>query len=223
MEGKERFRTPHGNIAELYFREDASDRSVIESIFTNDEYGIPNDIDGWAVDIGAHVGAWSIAVALDNPRTTVLGIEALAENVLLAQRNVRLNGLEKRVKIIQRAAGASNYNQVIHYGRTDTPFDSYNRYIGNANGKGASQTVQGIRLTRLMRTTGPIQLMKIDCEGCEWQFLKSSKIKDVATIVGEYHNAADVDVVALLGDTHHVEFTAAPEPGLGSFKATRIV
>lgn len=232
MEGREHFSTPKGNRAEFFFREDTSDRSVIEAILTNDEYGLKDSsYAGWGADIGAHVGAWAIAATLDNPDLYVIAVEAIYENVLMMQRNVKLNGLEGRIKPLYRAASSSNHSVSINYGYKGTDFAAYNRYIGNLNrptntiGEGVDdfevQTVQGLRLTRLRRMLGEdIRIMKIDCEGCEFHFLKSSAIGKVQEIIGEWHDRPFTELEGLLSSTHSVTQLSG-ENGLGTFRALR--
>ena len=230
MEQKEWFTTPNGNRVEMFFREDTSDRSVIESIFTNDEYDLRGKkYQGWALDIGAHVGAWAIAAAVDNPELYVLGLEAVYENVLMFQRNVRLNNLEHRIKPLYRAASSTNHPVQVNYGYKGNEFATYNRFIGNLNrptndidtGAFEIQTVQGLRLTRVLRILGEdVRLMKIDCEGCEWRFLKSKEVGRIHEIVGEYHDRPSKEIRELLEPTHHVSITK-DDGGIGNFKAVR--
>jgi FkbM family methyltransferase len=230
VEGKETFTTPKGSKVQMFFRDDTSDRSVIESVLTNDEYNLrQSDYEGWGVDIGAHVGAWSIAAAVDNPNLLVVAIEAVYENVLMMQRNVKLNDLEKRVKPLYRAASSSNHSVNINYGYKGNDFAAYNRYIGNLSrptneidgGDHEVQAVQGLRLTRLRRMLGEdIRIMKIDCEGCEWHFLKSAAIGSVHELVGEWHDRSQAELLSLLSPTHSVSILTG-SGGLGTFRAIR--
>ena len=63
-----------------------------------------------------------------------------------------------------------------------------------------------------------VAFLKIDCEGCEWQFLDSPDIDRVDHIVGEYHIGDLVRLMGLLGGTHIVE-TWNEEGGFGMFRA----
>lgn len=186
--------TPHGNVAKFFYRaDDTNDSGVITSILTHDEYQIPEGLVGWAADIGSHIGGWAIGVALDNPRATVVAVEAVYENALLLMRNVKLNSLDDRVQVMHRAASSSNHPVTIRYGFEGAEDANVHRWIGNqrmgSDVKHTTQEVPGLRLRRLLRYIGeePIQLMKIDCEGCEWKFLKGEALRRVKEVVGEFH------------------------------------
>lgn len=230
MEGREKWTSPNGNPLEFFFREDTSDRSVIDSVVIHDEYGLKGQrYEGWGVDVGAHIGAWAITAAVDNPYLYVIAIEAIYENVLMMQRNVKLNNLESRVKPLYRAASSSNHTVQLSYAYKGDEFAHNNRYIGNLSRdtnaidmeKWEVQQVQGLRLTRLRRMLGEdIRIMKIDCEGCEWHFLKSPAISGVHEIKGEWHDKSQAELQTLLGSTHTIQITSGGE-GLGTFQAHR--
>lgn len=228
MEELRDWRTPNGRPIRLYIREgDTSDHAVVDGIMDG-EYGKPLGLNGIAVDVGAHIGSWAIATAIDNPNMAVVAIEAVYENVLMAQRNVRLNDLEQRVSVLYRAASSSNHDVRIKYGYRGSEFASTNRYIGDLLRPGNEvpgvnhyeiQTVQGIRLSRLFRILKEdVRLMKIDCEGCEWQFLKSPHVRRVHEIVGEFHGP-EADLEGLLATTHEIQRPNSMSD-LGMFRAT---
>lgn len=222
-EGQEFFRTPGGSEISMFFRDDTNDRDIIHSILDENEYGIHDNYVGWAVDIGAHIGTWSIAMAMDNPYLNVMAVEALAENALMAQRNVRLNNLEDRVKVVQRAASSSNHPQAIAYGFSGHADGVRHRYIGDQRMPQGTdhmiQTVPGIRLTRLLRLIGgKCRILKIDCEGCEWQFLRGKDLKNVEEIVGEYHSGGEARLAEALPG-----FGVTADGGeFGQFRAVRL-
>jgi FkbM family methyltransferase len=227
VEEREWFTTPNGNRVEMFYRGDTNDRSVIESIMTDDEYQLRGQqYTGWAVDVGAHVGGWAISIAKDNPHLYVLALEAVYENVLLMQRNVKLNELEAQVKPLYRAASSSNHMARIQYGFKGDPQARIHRYIGNqampADTGYEVQTVQGLRLTRLRRMIGEdIRIMKIDCEGCEWAFLRGSGLASIQEIVGEWHERngqGSGELLERLAGTHSVTISG---DGYGPFRAVK--
>lgn len=220
-EEQREWRTPNGGTARFFFREgDTSDHAVLDSILMHDEYKIRSNLTGIAVDVGAHIGGWTVAAAIDNPSLAIIAIEAIYENVLLLKRNVLLNDLGKRVKVLYRAAYSANRPVTIHYGHDATDFETTNRFIGDmrANG-GVTQEVPGMRLNRLLRTLKEdISIMKIDCEGCEAHFLRGP-VDRIREITGEFHNGADEIIAAL--PNHTVVVDGEHAAGTGLFTAIR--
>lgn len=220
MEELKEWQTPFGHTAKFFIREgDTNDHAVIDGILDENEYGITNTYHGWGVDVGAHIGGWTIAAALDNPNLYVIALEAVYENVLMLQRNVALNGLEKRVKVLYRAASSANHDVRIKYGFRGSEDARLHRYIGDQRmDDGVDfeiQVVKGLRLTRLLRMLRePIRIMKLDCESCEFQFLRPpEKTAMIEEIVGEYHGPL------LREQLPHHDFEEFGTPDLGIFRA----
>ena len=73
----------------------------------------------------------------------------------------------------------------------DDPYVENNRFIGGMLpiGDGKYAKPPGVSLTSLMkeRDIERVRFLKIDCEGCEWQFLTSPDIDRVDDIIGEFH------------------------------------
>jgi tRNA G46 methylase TrmB len=91
----EQFRTPRGRAASLYVREGTADHNNVYSCLNEDEYRL-TDLDlgeGVALDIGAHIGGVTIALALDNPQAHIIAVEALGANVEVLRANVETNGV----------------------------------------------------------------------------------------------------------------------------------
>jgi FkbM family methyltransferase len=130
--------------------------------------------------------------------------------------------MQRRVKVLHRAANSSNHDVRIAYAFKGNEQATIHRYIGNQEMPDSVdyeiQNVQGLRLTRLARFIGePIRIMKIDCEGCEMKFLNSQAISRVQEIIGEYH-AGYEQLEAILARSHNVE-RLVDEGGFGLFHA----
>ena len=216
----EQFRTPRGRAASLYTREGTSDHNNVLACLQEDEYGIAAlNLHGTALDIGAHIGGVTIALALDNPDLHVIAVEALSANIEVLTANVEANGIADRVTIVHGAADKpGKKSSDVHWGFDDNETGSHHRFIGNAQLLGITggdvETVNAWQLP-----TEEIAFAKIDCEGCEYNVFASPNVKHIALIVGEFHGGFE-QIVDLLGGTHVVTQTSGIET-FGGFKAVR--
>lgn len=223
---RETFSTPHSNPVHYWIRPDTSDWNTCNAINgQNDEYHLPEGLTGWAVDVGAHIGACAVALAIDNPGLHVIAIEALPENVDLIRQNVELNGLTDRITVIHGGATDVATRTVrVGYGDVADP-TGIHEFIGNGWAPEDSRfaEVPGISLLHVLEMTGnqPIRWMKIDCEGCERPFLDPMLLKRVQHIEGEVHpQAGGAYMDAVLSDTHDVRFPGwDANPDFGPFTA----
>lgn len=213
--------TPGGRTVTMEYRDDTSDWNTISAILTHDEYTMPRGLSGTILDIGAHVGAFAVGAAMDNPAAVVVAVEALPENADLAQRNSDLN--HAGVIVLQRAAGV---NGRVRYGASDTEFNAGHRFIGGGVWQEDSSAtvidVPTVRLWELVMDYGPVTFLKIDCEGCEWSFLEDAALGEVAEIAGEYHPRGGMGPARLrelLEPTHVV--TLDDTLDFGNFRAVR--
>lgn len=211
------FETPAGGWIRMEVRDGTSDWNTVNAITkVGDEYHLPAGRQGgWAVDVGAHIGAWTVALLVDNPGMRAIAIEALPENVVLIERNLRLNDLADRAVVICAAASSTKEPVAIGYGEVADP-TLIHEFIGNARAPEGSRFVRapGVTLEDVLalveagQGTG-VDLLKIDCEGCEFTFLASPAIGRVRAIEGEHHGPHQ-RIRELLDPTHDLLF-----PGLG--------
>lgn len=200
--------TPKGNEFKMECREGTSDENICRLIASLDEYGLGvHTFKGVALDIGAHIGTVTVPLLIDNPDLIVLACEPVFENVMMLRRNISLNGVDKRVTVLPIAVGPDGILPISH------GYKGRHRHIGNL-GEGDSEHTDDIvsmSLTAIQRGIGkPLALMKLDCEGCEWDALADPAISQVEMIVGEFHATGRAKgmtrVQDLLGDTHRVFF-----------------
>ena len=221
------FRTPRGNAATMHFRHNTSDWNTLTSAMAEDEYGLRALVlSGHALDIGAHIGGVAVGLALDNPDLSITAVEPVPDNAHLLRANVDANGLRDRVKVITGAAGHGLVT--VWYGYRGSEIAEHHAFIGNSSlandhgGEGDPESVTYLGLTlRELADDMAVDLLKIDNEGGEYDFLADPAVGLCGIILGEWHNVrghVQGDVVDLLRDTHDVTFTG-PVEGPGGFRA----
>lgn len=224
--------SPRGATGRIRTRPDTSDLSIAGCALrvwghTDDEYRLADlHVDGVFVDVGAHIGAVTLAVLLDNPAARAICVEPLAENCAAIAANMAANGLTERVTIL-RAAIAPGETASIDYGYDGSEYLRNHRYVGNIGASvdaRSATTVPTVSLTRLVEWAGgAIDAIKLDCESCEWHALTEPAVSACRVIFGEWHGdkGGDIeDVRALLAATHDVE-SLADLGGTGIFRAVR--
>lgn len=184
-------------------REDTNDADVIRSIYEG-EYSLPHareyEFGAVSVDLGAHIGAYTVWACTRYSGLKMLAIEPLPENLELVRENCGLNQLLDRVRIECAAAGSMKEDCVrIAYNCEEDASGKRHRFIGNGNNlkQGSkSVTVDRLTLASILKTieaefsTGKIWTLKADCEGGEYPLLEEAtniELSMIKWIVGEHH------------------------------------
>jgi len=176
---------PDGGVAKIVARE------------IRDSYGLadlglqPGDV---VVDIGAHVGVVSVFMAKRYPGIRLLCYEPVPENFERLARNLQANGVT-----------ASAFN----YGVSGDGRDLVIRGDLAMNSGGSGAFVDGdiicIAPTVTLRDIfeeheiDRVALLKIDCEGAEYEILRASEdlLGRIDRLRGEFHSREDVAAVDL--------------------------
>lgn len=212
----------------MLYRTDTNDWNTLSASLTQDEYGLkPLHLSGTAIDVGAYLGGVTVALAMDNPDLRVIAVEPVPPNVELLRRNVTLNGLDSRVEVIEAAIGDGKIT--VSYGYKGSESLEHHAFVGNSTLAGEftgeatheERTYIGYSLAGLVNgDVDRVSFLKIDCEGCEWQALKT--LPPVERIHGEWHpvrSQKQSDVCELLPG-FEVTFSG-PDTGPGGFVAVR--
>jgi FkbM family methyltransferase len=165
--------------------------------------------DGWTVfDIGGGIGDFAIFVASQNPKNVVYAFEPTPRSFTLLQENLQLNQIEN-ARVYPQAIWSSDGQIVI-----DTTAGEPGQYVSrtiNVDEKTKNDRilVPSITLSRAFEATGlgNCNLMKIDCEGAEYEILFGTPpavLDRIERIIMEYHDNVTkythTDLVAFLRD-----------------------
>jgi len=152
-------------------------------------YGNPGDLGSYkwldvkekrVLDVGASIGDTAVYFALRGARE-VVAFEPYPFPYSFALKNVEVNGL-MNVRIINAGIYSHDSTVKVTMGKTA------DYYVLKTSDEPNAVQVPLYSLDRVLQEYGPFDVMKIDCEGCEYDaILNSKKIVDLKQIQIEYH------------------------------------
>ncbi|WP_276929848.1 FkbM family methyltransferase [Ferroplasma acidiphilum] len=155
------------------------------------------------VDIGANIGDSSISFAIEGAKK-VVALEPYPYSYKWAVENIKLNNLENKIEIINAGYGEHG---IIHI---DDKVSTIGTVLEATEGgkKINLLSLNDIVLNYIRYLDGEI-LLKMDCEGCEYNILKEPDdvLKKFNRIVIEYHNGYENIKTKLESIGFAVEFT----------------
>ena len=134
------------------------------------------------VDIGGHVGAFSLLAAALLPDAHVTTFEPSKLRTEYLQRNIHLNGFEGRITVVPAAVGGTRAQAQL----VDMVLTSPTSPV-----EGEFVEVLGIE-EAAAKIDGPIHLLKMDCEGGEYEIVAGASeatLRRIERLVLEYHPA----------------------------------
>jgi len=159
------------------------------------------DVQGKRVlDIGASIGDTAVYFALRGARE-VVAFEPYPFPYQLALKNVEANGL-RNVRVIN--AGVSGSDGTVRVTRGETAIGDDLKPSDEPD----AVEVPIYSLDRVLEEYGPFDVLKMDCEGCEYDaILNSKRIGELRQIQMEYHYGPGRLVEALRNAGFEVEAT----------------
>jgi FkbM family methyltransferase len=163
--------------------ENEEDNFVLNEIFGDNNYRIPEDLSGkTVVDIGANIGAVSLLCAKRGAR--VRCFEPQPDNIIALNKNISLNGFD--VDLVKKAVGKPGIAEITNkYGAS-----SMTDFVKDKYGADDTAQVEVISLDEALKGIPHVDLLKIDCEGAEFDIIagaSESSLKKVDSICMEIH------------------------------------
>jgi FkbM family methyltransferase len=151
------------------------------------------------VDIGAHVGFFSILAAMKAKGGHVYAFEPAPENFSMLKENVSLNGIKNITVINHAVSHESGTRNFVLYPESS---GAHSFTSAELNQKNVIQ-VSAISFESFIHEAGieAVHFLKMDCEGAEYEILFncSSKTLHMIRAIGmEYHNVDDEHTVQQL-------------------------
>lgn len=147
--------------------------------------------DGWkVVDIGGGIGDYTIFAAYNHPNARVLAYEPFPESFRLLRDNLNLNHIDG-VEIFSQAV--SGQKSTLQFGASSSDPLSMQTAHGMPAPAGDALQVTAVSLASIVNgpAGGRIDLLKLDCEGAEYDILLNSApsaLEKIDRIVMEYHD-----------------------------------
>jgi len=196
------FPSPCGKWADFMLRENTNDENTIQAVFKEDEYhlfSLPVRDGGVVVDIGGHIGTFSVLAALMHPTAKVYTYEPCAENYELICETLAINKLQRQVQANLKAVWKKEEEVITIFFGDETAFGTEHRFnCSHFQGWGKTDKdrkfdIETVSLHSILEDNKieRVDVLKIDCEGSEYEIFKHASKKDlnkIDYIIGEYHN-----------------------------------
>lgn len=165
---------------------------VINDIYVNKEYHKSLDKiqnNSVVIDIGAHIGVFSIFVTTLGKNIHVYSYEPSEENFRILERNIILNS-SSNVHVFKLAVSGRRGKRTLFINKNPAGNSFFVK-------KGRKVIVNTITLKDVLDSNNIVNcdLIKMDCEGAEYEILFNTPenyLKKIRNICLEYHNIYDV-------------------------------
>jgi hypothetical protein len=148
-------------------------------IFIKKDYGniVKNSV---IVDIGANIGFFSI-YALINGAKKVYCYEPNSEAFKILKKNIKKNSFSNKVHTFQKAV-SSNNRKFISINLTSSPYNQVTKNLIKNDFKYEKVSTVSLNNQILINNIKSVDLLKIDCEGSEYDIFPSLTRKTIEII-----------------------------------------
>lgn len=171
---------------------------TLVNVFCGPEYLVLPD-DSFIIDIGANVGTFVVYAAWRAPAARIVAYEPVGYVFSRLVEQCQQAGLSDRVKLYNEAVGAADGMRDMYISGSDDVSSSFIPV-------GRWKSIQRVPVRSIASVMDDVQdrrisLLKLDCEGCEWEIIRGMS-GDVAEIIDrvcvECHPVDSRDVTAIM-------------------------
>lgn len=215
METK-KFELPWEDVPSLIYRPGTSDEAIIKAILVDQqEYLFPKFEPKIIWDVGANIGVTAVIFANIYPEAKIYCFEPEPLNFDLLEMNTKHY---KNVKCFDSGLGDKTCSKLLFKSDDPKNLGGFSTFI---KGKGVvHDEVSILRTQLLVDQMGCPDLIKIDCEGAEFEILNDIPgIERVKFITGELHGVNDYGLLGLLDKHFKLQFSKAFDSPVWHFSA----
>ncbi len=217
-----------GHPLQFQVRPGTDDTNIVDEVANSEYYRNGRAMltaNSTVIDVGGHIGSFSIMSALTGARAVVL--EPVPVNFEMIKANIQLNNLQNQVKAINAAVWSTAGEQSLGVADDSTGGSGFWYKKPSV----PQITVRTVRLSELMAAEQieTCDLLKLDCEGAEYEILSSLEPEvwpRIRAIVLEYHmfagyTLAQLDELLLQHGYVFARRALSPGSGYGYLLAVR--
>jgi FkbM family methyltransferase len=137
------------------------------------------------IDIGGNIGMFAVYAATQARKVRIFSYEPFPENIAFLRKNVEANGFTN-VTIYQEAVAAGPGERSL---RVESSWVRHS--LAHADGATHGLRVACVGLDEVVRRAGYCNLLKVDCEGGEYEIFYNAApetLRRIDKIVCEYHD-----------------------------------
>lgn len=147
-----------------------------EEYFSDDQWNMINFKNRYIIDIGANVGDTALYFAENHAK--VIAFEPVIHLYELGLKNLSLNPkLKRNIKFINKAVGGKR-------GKLDISKSTTKTYVSTESYQIDVITVSDI----LTQYNFPPDILKMDCEGCEFEIIQNEDLSMFNDVIFEHHS-----------------------------------
>lgn len=151
-------------------------------------------VSGVIVDVGAHLGSFSLYSVFKRKAKRVVSCEPCPDNLKMLRMNVKSNRLDDVITVVPKAVSGKHELRTFYLSNSNT---GGNSLFGDANWLqgdiGSTFQVECLTLKEVLDDNGidQVDFLKLDCEGAEIDILQNidEHTSDRVNMIGmEFHN-----------------------------------
>ncbi len=144
------------------------------------------------IDIGAHIGLFSLYAYTELITPHIYAYEPDPNNFKMLKKNIAVNNLSNAIKPFNVAVGNDGTARFFSSDISSMSATQEVRNLGMHDGTGKFIDIRSISITKILNKFKHIDILKMDCEGSEWKIIKdmSTKRLNISYICMEYHEFA---------------------------------